>query len=152
MPDVVDSVTRSRMMSSIKGKNTKPEIRLRRYLHAQGFRFRLHRSDLPGSPDLVLPRYRLAIFVHGCFWHRHPDCFYATTPQTRPEFWRSKFDANMRRDESNQRELARLGWRVLIVWECGFKHCADRLSDIPILINGVNQFQQWPHIPPRPSR
>ncbi len=149
MPDIFDRPTRSRMMGSIRAKNTKPELMLRRYLHAQGFRFRLHRSDLPGSPDLVLPRYRLAIFVHGCFWHRHNGCFYATTPQTRPEFWSAKFDANIRRDASNRKELTKLGWRILIVWECGFKHCTYRLSDVPVLITAVNQYQEWPHKPPR---
>lgn len=152
MADVVDRATRSRMMSGIRGKHTKPELLLRKFLHGQGFRFRLHRRDLPGAPDLVLPRYSVAIFVHGCFWHRHSGCFYTTTPATRPDFWQAKFQANIRRDSRNQAELTSLGWRILVVWECGFKHCAERLSDIPVLIDGVNQYQEWPHEPPRPSR
>ncbi|MEQ6916286.1 very short patch repair endonuclease [Halomonas aquatica] len=140
---------RSYCMSRIQSKNTKPEIVIRRFLHAAGFRFRLHKKGLPGKPDLVLPKHRLAIFVHGCFWHRHRDCFYATTPHARPEFWKAKFDANVMRDERNRKELSDLGWRVLVVWECGFKHCKDELSDIPVMITAVNQYQEWPPEPPR---
>lgn len=149
MPDVVDCSTRSRMMRAIKGRDTKPELALRKYLHARGYRFRLHRRDLPGSPDLVLPRHGLAIFVHGCFWHRHTSCFYATTPGTRTSFWEAKFEANVRRDQKAYEGLIQQGWRILVVWECGFKHCRDHLSTIPALIHEENTYQEWPSCPPR---
>ena len=121
MIDVVDQATRSRMMAGIRGRDTRPEMTLRRTLHAAGFRFRLHIRDLPGTPDLVLPRFRSVLFVHGCFWHRHPGCRHSTTPATRPEFWASKFDANERRDRRNTERLLNAGWRVGIVWECALK-------------------------------
>lgn len=121
MVDIVDSQTRSRMMSGIRGKNTRPEMLLRRALHARGFRFRLHRADLPGKPDLVLPRFQAVILVHGCFWHRHPGCRLATTPATRPEFWRDKFAGTVERDARNLEALSSLGWRVGTVWECSLK-------------------------------
>ncbi len=125
MTDIVDRETRSRMMAGIGGRNTRPELALRSALHARGFRFRLHARELPGKPDIVLPRYRAAIFVHGCFWHRHADCRYATTPATRPEFWQEKFAGNMRRDAVAAAELRHRGWRVAIVWECGLRTVAD---------------------------
>lgn len=118
MADVVDAATRSRMMAAITSKDTTPELRVRRYLHAAGFRFRLHRKSLPGKPDIVLPGYQTVILVHGCFWHRHPGCRFATTPATRPEFWRDKFAANIARDEANSAALESLGWHVLVIWEC----------------------------------
>lgn len=118
MVDVVDAATRSRMMAGIRGSNTKPEITLRRALHAQGLRFRLHGSHLPGRPDIVLPKWRAVILVHGCFWHRHSGCRYTTTPATRPEFWNEKFGKNVERDARNVRELVQADWRVAIVWEC----------------------------------
>ncbi|RQW71743.1 DNA mismatch endonuclease Vsr [Halomonas sp. YLB-10] len=149
MPDVVDSATRSRMMRSIKGRDTHPEVTLRKYLHAQGYRFRLHRKDLPGSPDLVLHRYHLAIFVHGCYWHRHADCFYASVPGTRTSFWEAKFEENVRRDRRACSQLKQLGWRVLVVWECGFKHFHERLSEIPKMIQAEKLYQEWPSRPPR---
>ena len=100
MADIVDRQTRSRMMSGIRGKNTKPEMILRRALHARGFRYRLHGKGVPGRPDLILAKHRAVIFVHGCFWHRHEGCRYATTPATRPEYWAEKFAANVRRDRA----------------------------------------------------
>lgn len=109
------------MMAGIRGKNTRPEMLLRRALHARGLRYRLHRSGLPGKPDLVFARYRAAIFVHGCFWHRHDGCRLATSPATRPEFWADKFAANVQRDGKNQSELIESGWRVAVVWECALK-------------------------------
>lgn len=118
MADVVDKPTRSRMMSGIGPKNTLPEMRVRRYLHARGFRYRLHSRKLPGRPDLVFPRYRVALFVHGCFWHRHPGCRFATNPGTRVEFWENKFATNVARDKRKAAKLRRLGWRVLTIWEC----------------------------------
>lgn len=116
--DVVDSATRSRMMAGIRSKDTKPEMTVRRYLHARGFRYRLHARDLPGSPDLVLPKYRVAILVHGCFWHRHAGCRFATTPASNAERWNVKFQANMDRDARKLASLREAGWRVIVVWEC----------------------------------
>lgn len=121
MTDIVDQQTRSRMMSGIRGKNTKPELALRRALHARGFRFRLHSGKVHGRPDLVLPKHRAVVFVHGCFWHRHKGCGYATVPATRPEFWRAKFDANVARDRTVRTTLLDGGWRVATVWECALR-------------------------------
>lgn len=105
-------------MAGIKGKNTKPEIVVRRHLTAAGFRYRLHRRDLPGSPDIVLPGPKVAILVHGCFWHVHEGCRLAASPSTRPEFWTAKLRGNVERDDAAVAQLAMLGWRVLVVWEC----------------------------------
>ena len=115
------SEQRSRNMSAIKSKNTKPEIKVRKVLHSMGYRFRLHRKDLPGSPDIVLPKYKTVIFVHGCFWHRHENCKYASTPKTRQEFWEAKFQENINRDKLNQENLSSKGWKIIIVWECEIK-------------------------------
>lgn len=119
---------RSYLMSRVGPKDTKPEMVVRRALHALGYRFRLHRKDLAGRPDIVLPRYRTAIFVHGCFWHRHPGCRKASTPKTRVEFWQDKFTANIARDERNVAALEADGWSVLTVWECETK-AMDSLSE-----------------------
>lgn len=121
MADVVDSKTRSRMMAGIGPKDTRPELALRKRLHASGFRYRLHSRKLPGTPDIVLPRRRAVIFVHGCFWHRHQRCRYSTMPATRPEFWAAKFEANVARDTRAKLELLEGGWRVATVWECGLR-------------------------------
>ena len=115
------SEQRSRNMSAIKSKNTKPEIKVRKVLHSMGYRFRLHSKDLPGSPDIVLPKYKTVIFVHGCFWHRHENCKYASTPKTRQEFWNKKFNENINRDKINQENLSSKGWKIIIVWECEIK-------------------------------
>jgi DNA mismatch endonuclease (patch repair protein) len=120
MADVVDAKTRSQMMSGIKGKNTKPEILVRKALHARGFRFRLHDKKLPGKPDIILPKYKTVIFVHGCFWHKH-DCKYFKWPKTRPDFWRDKIEGNVERDEKHHQQLKELGWNVKIIWECEIK-------------------------------
>lgn len=114
-----DAVTagRRRNMAAIKSKDTKPELLVRRALHAEGLRFRLHRRDLPGKPDIVLAKYKTVIFVHGCFWHHH-GCRYFAWPKTRPEFWREKLTGNAKRDRSAQRALRKAGWRVIVVWEC----------------------------------
>ncbi|AVJ24610.1 very short patch repair endonuclease [Pseudomonas sp. MYb193] len=114
-------MSRSDIMRAVKRANTAPEIIVRQVLHALGLRFRLHRRDLPGSPDVVLPRFRTVIFVHGCFWHRHPDCRYTTTPKTRQEYWLPKFAANIERDLRKEAQLQALGLRVLLVWECETK-------------------------------
>lgn len=116
--DLQISAERSAMMRAVRGKDTKPELAVRQTLHRLGFRFRLHRKDLPGRPDIVLPRHRLAIFVHGCFWHRHAGCKRASSPKTRSEFWNAKFEANVARDDRVQCALQDAGWKVLIVWEC----------------------------------
>lgn len=108
-------------MAAVKGKNTGAELTVRRLLHAAGFRFRLHRKDLPGSPDIVLPKYRAVVFVHGCFWHQHLDCKRATRPTSNLDYWVRKLNRNMARDQQNQAELEALGWRVVVVWECEMK-------------------------------
>lgn len=138
MADIVDPATRSRMMRGIRGRDTAPEMRVRRGLHAAGLRFRLHRGDLPGRPDIVLPSRRVAIFVHGCFWHRHAGCRLTTTPTTRPEFWAAKFEGNVRRDAQAQERLIALGWRVAVVWECalGRARLAPTLADLAAWIRG----------------
>jgi DNA mismatch endonuclease (patch repair protein) len=124
MADTLTTAERSRRMSRIRGKNTAPELTVRRLVHSLGFRFRLHRKDLPGRPDLVFPRLRSVIFVHGCFWHRHPDpnCRLARLPKSRLDFWEPKLSANRRRDLCNQGALVADGWRVLVVWECELRH------------------------------
>lgn len=121
---LVDRLTperRSWLMSRVRGKNTSPEMRVRRAAHAMGSRFRLHRKNLPGKPDLVFAKHRVAMFVHGCFWHRHAGCTKASTPKSQVEFWQRKFDANVTRDERVEAELLALGWRVVTLWECETK-------------------------------
>lgn len=116
--DTLSTAARSRMMSGIKGKNTKPELLVRRAAHALGYRFRLHRRDLPGSPDLVFPSRKLCLFVHGCYWHRHEGCKYCYEPKSNVEFWAEKFRKNVERDKRVQGELEEMGWKVAILWEC----------------------------------
>ncbi len=120
MTDVVDSKTRSRMMAGIKGKNTRPEILVRSALHMRGFRFKLHDKTLPGKPDLVLPKYKAVINVHGCFWHGH-DCKFFKVPSTRTDFWLSKINGNRSRDGLQKEALLEQGWRVLTIWECALR-------------------------------
>ncbi len=119
-------------MRCVRSTNTKPEILVRSLLHRLGFRFRLHRKDLPGRPDIVLPKYKAVIFVHGCFWHRHPGCRRASMPATRQEYWLPKFQRTVERDRRNQVELSELGWNVVIVWECTIRNgqeLASRLQE-----------------------
>ncbi len=116
--DRLSKTERSRNMARIRSRNTRPEKMVRSLLHRMGYRFRLHSKSLPGHPDVVLPRYHTALFVHGCFWHRHRGCEYATTPKTRTHFWTEKFKANAVRDRRVIRELRQLEWHVLVVWEC----------------------------------
>jgi DNA mismatch endonuclease (patch repair protein) len=118
MADNVDRATRSRMMSRIGSSDTAPEIIVRSYLHRAGLRFRLHERALPGTPDVVLPKWRVALFVHGCFWHRHRNCRFAYTPKSNRRFWKTKFAANVSRDAEKATQLRRAGWRVLTIWEC----------------------------------
>lgn len=149
--DVVDKETRSRMMSGIRGKNTSPELIVRKALHRQGLRFALHDRKLPGRPDLVLPRHRAVVFVHGCFWHRHPCCAYCTTPATRPDFWSKKFEGNIVRDRRNVEKLTEEGWRVFVVWECGLKHEPDKLLKrlATAIRQKKNEGEEFPTEPPR---
>ena len=133
MTDIVDKQTRSRMMAGIKGKDTKPELVLRRALHARGFRYRLHSKNVPGRPDLVFPKHHAIVFVHGCFWHRHEGCRYTTTPSTRPEFWQAKFDANVIRDAAIRDELIEAGWRVATVWECSLRKTDQLAATVGLL-------------------
>lgn len=120
MADVFDRATRSKNMSRIRGKHTKPEQLIRSALHSRGFRYRLHSKDLPGKPDIVLPKYKAIIEVNGCFWHGH-KCHLFHWPKSRTDFWREKITQNIRRDSENQIKLENMGWRVLVVWECSIK-------------------------------
>ena len=142
MTDIFDRKKRSEIMSRVRGRDTEPEMIVRKIAHGLGFRFRLHRRDLPGSPDLVFPKHRAVIMVHGCFWHRHPGCKYASSPKTRVRFWEDKFEGNVVRDRRNEGALEELGWRVMVIWECetrdreavaerivGFLRGADRKGD-----------------------
>lgn len=121
MADVHDKKTRSYNMSRIRGKNTKPELLVRRFLHARGYRYRLHVKDLPGKPDIVLPKYKTVIFVHGCFWHGHENCRYFVVPKTRTDWWLAKINGNTANDEKAEKALKDLGWRVITLWECSLK-------------------------------
>lgn len=121
MVDRITKENRSLNMSRIRSKDTIPERIVRSFLHRAGYRFRLHRKDLPWTPDIVLSRLRTVIFVHGCFWHRHEGCKYAYSPQTRKEFWQKKFEENVKRDQKNSEILSQMGWKVEIVWECETK-------------------------------
>lgn len=124
----MDAEQKRRLMARFRSKDTKPEMLVRRELHRRGYRFRLHRRDLPGKPDIVLPRHAIAIFVHGCFWHQHDGCKIARVPKTRTEFWKMKFDGNRLRDHVAAERLAALGWRVIVLWECDVVN--DRLGDV----------------------
>lgn len=131
---------RSAQMSRIRSANTRPELAVRKALHAKGFRFRLHRRDLPGNPDIVLPRYRVAVFVHGCFWHQHPGCRLASWPKSRTEYWGPKLGRNVERDGLAARQLQELGWRPIVVWECDTRspeRLATRMEKLASEILGV---------------
>jgi DNA mismatch endonuclease (patch repair protein) len=132
----VDKLTpehRSWNMSRIKSSNTKPELIVRSILHRMGFRFRLHRKDIPGKPDIVLPKYKTVIFVHGCFWHRHEGCKYAYTPKSRVDFWEAKFSSNIKRDIKVKKQLDELNWNIFVIWEC-------ELSDINSLRKKIQKY------------
>lgn len=124
MADIVDAATRSRMMSGIRGKDTAPEMLVRKYLHSRGFRYRLHAKELPGKPDIVLPKYRTVVFVHGCFWHQHPGCKFAVMPKSNTEFWQKKLGGNTARDAANLARLDEMGWRCIVIWECDAENMA----------------------------
>ena len=121
MADVHNKETRSYNMSQIKGRNTKPEMLVRRFLHAQGFRYKLHDKTLPGKPDIVLPKYKTVIFIHGCFWHGHKDCKYYVVPKTRTDWWLQKINGNIANDEKAMITLQKDGWKIITIWECDLK-------------------------------
>ncbi|MCW1735108.1 very short patch repair endonuclease [Anaerorudis cellulosivorans] len=133
--DIWDKKKRSEVMSKIRSKNTKPEMTLRKALFARGFRFRVNDKRFPGKPDIVLPKYKTVIFVHGCFWHRHEDCQYAYIPKTNTDFWVDKINSNVERDKKNAEKLSVLGWNVLTVWECDIRHTYK--NDISPLIDSI---------------
>ena len=135
MADVHEPETRSYNMSQISGKDTKPEMIVRKFLHANGFRYRLHVKELPGKPDLVLPKYNTVIFVHGCFWHAHEGCKYFNIPQSRTEWWSEKLYGNKERDEKNIENLKESGWKVIVVWECELK--SDKKKTLVKLIENL---------------
>lgn len=135
MVDVVSPAKRSQMMSGIKGKDSRPEMLVRKALFAMGHRFRLHRRDLPGTPDVAMPGRKIAIFVHGCFWHAHQGCKYATMPSTRTGFWLAKLRANVDRDRRAIDKLIGMGWRVLCVWECATRD-SDAVNGLPKALGG----------------
>lgn len=143
--DIVSTEVRSRMMAGIRGSNTTPEMKVRKLLHRHGFRYRLHSQDLAGRPDVVLPRYRLCIFIHGCFWHRHPGCKFTTNPRSREDFWRAKFEQNVKRDTKNRNTLLEQGWRVFELWECGIRKPE---SELAWLLDSVRDHEKkyvsWP--------
>jgi DNA mismatch endonuclease (patch repair protein) len=132
-------------MSRIRGKNTKPEILVRKGLHARGFRFRLHNKKLPGSPDIVLPKYGVAIMVNGCFWHGHKGCRYATRPKSNVEFWETKIAQNRHRDEVTIAHLESLGWHVIVVWECEIRHTSFYAERMDRLANEIRQISDAKH-------
>jgi DNA mismatch endonuclease, patch repair protein len=127
--DVFDRKQRSAVMRAVKSKNTTPEIKVRKLLHAAGYRFRLHRDDLPGKPDITFPGKRAVIFIHGCFWHQHPGCPHAARPSSNNEYWTRKLDRNVERDKRNIAALEESGWKVLVLWECQIKS-AEHLTKI----------------------
>ena len=133
--DPLSKVERSAMMSRVRSKNTKPELAVRSILHRMGYRFRLHRKDLPGCPDIVLPKYKTVIFVHGCFWHQHPGCKYAYNPKSRKTFWQKKFRQNVEQGKKVRKKLTRLGWKVIVIWEC-------ELIDTNMVIRIIRKLQR----------
>jgi DNA mismatch endonuclease, patch repair protein len=137
VPDASVNPTRSRNMRAIRGKNTRPEILVRKMLHAAGFRFRLHSNKLPGKPDVVLPRYRAVVFIHGCFWHQH-NCPAFKMPKTRQSFWQEKIEGNASRDIASQQKIIELGWRVAVIWECTLRG-RNKLSSEEI----IHRLSDW---------
>lgn len=146
--DVHNKKTRSYNMSRIKGKNTKPEEIVRKYLFSQGFRYRKNDKRLPGKPDIVLPKYKTVVFVNGCFWHKHEGCKYFVWPKTNVEFWKQKIDSNIVRDKKQYEELRNDGWYIIIVWECELKkkqksetleRLADKIKSVVDIIDGEKE-------------
>ena len=144
MTDIKTREERSRNMAAIKGKDTKPEMIVRKYLFSRGLRFRVQVRKLPGTPDIVLPKYKTAIFVNGCFWHGHEGCKYFRLPKSNVEFWAEKIERNIERDTRNEAELKALGWRVIRVWECDIKAVTDRKEYLQSLYNTIiNPFRTY---------
>lgn len=138
MTDIKTPEERSRNMAAIHSSDTKPEMLVRRYLHTMGWRYGLHNKKLPGSPDIVMRRFKTVIFVNGCFWHGHENCKYYRLPKSNTEFWRTKIDKNRARDERNIEALRKLGWRVIVIWECGLKTEAQRQQTFKELFHIFN--------------
>lgn len=136
MTDVFSKETRSRIMSLIKGKNTKPEMIVRKYLFSKGFRYRVNVSSLPGKPDIVLPKYKTVIFINGCFWHGHQGCKYFVLPKTRTDWWKAKIQRNVDRDAAEHDQLHSMGWHTMVVWECQLKPKVreETLNEIELLL------------------
>lgn len=134
MADTVSKKVRSKIMASVRQKGTGPELIVRSLLHRMGFRFRLHRKDLPGTPDIVLPKYRAALFVHGCFWHQHMGCPKSRRPASNTEYWNRKLDENIERDRLKSDELKHSGWRVLVVWQCETKNLKDLEAKLDLFL------------------
>lgn len=139
MADGLSAEKRSWLMSCIRGKNTKPEMKVRKLAHAMGFRFRLYRREMPGTPDLVFPKMRVVIFVHGCFWHRHPGCSKASTPKSNTDFWSQKFKRNVERDAVNYALLEEAGWKVAVIWECETRDQLLLESKLRLILEGRNE-------------
>lgn len=138
MTDVVDKATRSRMMSGIRGRNTAPEMIVRRFLHARGFRYRLHVRHLPGRPDMVFPKFQSVVMVHGCFWHQHRGCKDAVMPKSNRRFWKPKLDGNRARDKRNAAALTKSGWRWAVIWECTLRDGKGR--KIPTVLESLERW------------
>lgn len=138
-------------MAGIREKNTKPELLVRSLLFKAGYRFRLHRKDLPGTPDIVMPGRRIAIFIHGCFWHRHHACSLARLPKSNPEFWKTKLSGNEQRDQTKYRDLASLGWRVLVIWECAIRRQRDIAQLTETVTRWIESAGQFSELPPSGS-
>lgn len=143
MADIVSPRKRSEMMAGIKGKDTKPEMAVRGFLHRNGFRYRLHKTGIPGKPDLVLAKHRACIFVHGCYWHRHPGCRLAYTPKSQVEKWNRKFSENVARDKRQRKELLETRWRVAVIWECAIRDNLD-LSPLTDWLRGTDSEFEFP--------
>lgn len=137
MTDVLSPEQRSRCMAAIKGKDTKPEMIVRKYLFSRGLRFRVQVRKLPGTPDIVLPKYKAVIFVNGCFWHGHEGCKYFRLPKSNVDFWQNKITRNIERDVETEAELVRLGWKVIRIWECEIKAVAGRMDRLEKLYNSI---------------
>jgi len=143
MPDVFDKRTRSEIMSKIRSKDTKPEMLVRRFLHRNGFRYRLHAKDLPGKPDIVLPKYKSIVFVHGCFWHSHAGCRRANTPSSNKDYWVAKLKKNKDKDIRDQEKLSSSGWRVVVVWECSLSTIDKRRAGLERLVEILQSDAAW---------
>ncbi|MEM3433266.1 MAG: DNA mismatch endonuclease Vsr [Candidatus Methanomethyliaceae archaeon] len=137
MIDVFSKEKRSEIMSKIRSRHTKPEMKVRKWLHKQGFRFRLYKKGLPGNPDIVLPKHKTVIFVHGCFWHRHPGCKRASMPASNIETWQRKFERNVIRDKRSQEALRELGWRTIIIWQCEVADESYKEKILSLLLGGT---------------